>query len=563
MKRQFFISMLIFGIFIFVISALITLNVFFQQSLQNEIAEQFNKQQLLIAKTITSDIQLLVGHLSRECMSISRLLSRSNLNNVNNIKDVVDAAFGKREDLRVSVKILDPDGVVRYSSSGEPVKIDYSFVKRINLQRGEVNILQRDRELFILAGIYRDSSLMGFVFYETSIEDIAQKFLAPITSGERGYAWMMDAKGNLLYHPTKPEMVGRNVYHAERFCFDCHISFEVEKKMLEGKTTEHGRYLAPYGEDKILAFSKASFGDVSWIICVSSPYSEVTKTTKDSMRLYSWLIISIFITISSGALLTIAINKRRVKAEERLRYIEMEEKLEMEKQMMHAERLAALGRLAAGVAHEIGNPLTSISSFVQILKERAEDDFAKESLDTILNHIHRIADIVREMSSFSKVAPIELSYVEINNLIEQSLELVRYDRRMQHIKVIKSLDHELPKAFVDGNQLSQVFVNLILNAVDAMPDGGILTITSRRQNSNIEIEFSDTGVGIPKENIGKVFDPFFTTRAKGTGLGLSVSYNIIKRFNGGINVESEEGKGAKFTISLPTRGEKNGQHIGG
>jgi signal transduction histidine kinase len=228
----------------------------------------------------------------------------------------------------------------------------------------------------------------------------------------------------------------------------------------------------------------------------------------------------------------------------------------MEEQMMHSEKLASLGRLTAGIAHEIGNPLTSVFSFVQILKDMEQDEFKKESLGIIYFHINRIAEILKQLSGFSKMPTVELREWNINNLIETSLSLILYDKRAKEITIMRDLSPALPEITTDGGQLSQVFVNLILNAVDAMTEGGTLTIRSRMTDGNIEISFEDTGVGITRENISRIFDPFFTTKEKGTGLGLAVSYSIIKKLNGGMTVESEVNKGTRFRITLPSRGER-------
>jgi signal transduction histidine kinase len=180
-----------------------------------------------------------------------------------------------------------------------------------------------------------------------------------------------------------------------------------------------------------------------------------------------------------------------------------------------------------------------------------QDEFKKESLATIHFHISRIADIVRQLSGFSKMPAVEMKEWQVNDLIESALSLVQYDKRIKNISIVKELNSEIPKIMIDGNQLSQVFVNLILNAIDAMPEGGTLTVMSSVVGGEIRIEFRDTGVGIHRENLAKVFDPFFTTKEKGTGLGLTVSYSIIRRFNGHITAESEVGRGSNFIVSLP------------
>jgi signal transduction histidine kinase len=223
----------------------------------------------------------------------------------------------------------------------------------------------------------------------------------------------------------------------------------------------------------------------------------------------------------------------------------------MEEQIMHSEKLASIGRLAAGIAHEIGNPLTSVFSFVQILREMEDEEFKKESLETIYFHINRISEILKQLSGFTKMPVEEQKQCNINEIIETSVNLIQYDKKAKNITITKELAPSLPDIAADGNQLSQVFVNLTLNAIDAMPNGGTLTVRSFVKGDDIAIQFEDTGVGIPKEDITKIFDPFYTTKEKGTGLGLAVSYNIIKKMNGTLTVDSEADKGSIFTITIP------------
>jgi two-component system NtrC family sensor kinase len=219
--------------------------------------------------------------------------------------------------------------------------------------------------------------------------------------------------------------------------------------------------------------------------------------------------------------------------------------------MMHSEKLSALGRLTSGIAQEIGNPLTSIFSFVQMLREMEHDEFKKETIDTIHFHMTRIADILRHLSGFSKMPPMELKPSKVNSIIEDSLSLSQYDKRVQDITIMKDLWPDIPEITTDGNQLRQVFVNIVLHAADAMPHGGTLTIRSRAVNNSVMIDFKDTGSGIAPEDLGRIFDPLYTAHEKGSSLGLAVSYRIIKRLKGNMTAESEPDQGTRFVITLP------------
>jgi PAS domain S-box-containing protein len=637
--------------------------------------------------------------------------------------------------------VLNKKGIVLYDSSypgREGVdlsKTDY-FKRASLLPRNEKLITDllsvpdhgQDSKQFIVASpIYQrhegsiTSEFKGIVLAVLSMDGLTKKYLEPIKSGIGGYAWMMDSTGTLLYHPTQPQMVGKNLYvtddvcGSDQTCFRCHRSFDTEKKMIDSKSETFGYYEAPGGENKLAAFYKFPMSRKSWIVVVSAPYSDVIALMQKSRQFYSLLILSIFITtlVASGA--TIITYKKNIKAEEKAKHFENQRRLEreieiskdfleniientktnlmvidkdltvrtvntaqartlgrpkkeiigrplfslfpdnlppyegipieaifqkaltgrsfeirdyritgiqeiplylamnispllidgrtpgilitsndvtkrveleealkqyteeledkvdkgtatarvLEQQVLHSEKLASLGRLAAGVAHEIGNPLTSISTFAQLLREMTTDEFTQNSLDIINNHIQRITEIVRRMSTFSRADSLNIKNIQINDVVNSTLDLMRLDKRMKStIEIGVALDPDLPKTMIDEGQMSQVFINIILNALDAMSDGGKLTVTTRhgkddQERDAIMIGFADTGIGIGKNELEKIFDPFYTTKevGKGTGLGLSVSYNIVKRFKGDIKVESEPGKGTVFTIILPVEKE--------
>jgi PAS domain S-box-containing protein len=719
-----------------VLSFIIILGQFFHQSLQEEMAGQFNKQQLLLAREVAMNIESFIDHAYKDILVISRMPEIQRIDQSSQCRPVAEAInFNIQNEVLVTIRILDKHGIVVYDSASpgrEGVnvsKTDY-FQKAQVLPRNEKLItdllpspdLRPESKQFIIATpIYQQlptvpvPEFSGVVLAVLSLEGITQKYLAPIKSGTRGYAWMMDSDGTLLYHPTQPQMVGKNLYHTDQSCFQCHKSFDTEKKMIEGAEETFGSYEAPGGENKLAGFYKFSIARKSWIVVVSAPYSDVIALMQKSRRFYSLLIVSIFITtlLASGA--TIVTYKKKIQAEEKAMHLENQRRLEreieiskdfleniientktnlmvidkdlmvrtvntaqartlgrpkkdiigrplfslfpgnlapyegipieaifqktlagrsfeirdykitgiqetpiylgmnispllidgktpgilitsndvtkrvkleealkqytveledkvdkgtatakkLEQQVLHSEKLAALGRLAAGVAHEIGNPLTSISTFAQLLREMATDEFTQSSLDIINNHIRRITEIVRQMSTFSRADSLNIKFVQLNDVVNSTLDLMRFDKRMKStIEIRVVLDPALPKTMIDEGQMSQVFINIILNALDAMPDGGKLTVATRQGaddqgRDSIMIEFADTGIGISKHEIEKIFDPFYTTKeaGKGTGLGLSVSYNIVKRFKGDIKVESESGKGTVFTIILPVEKE--------
>jgi two-component system NtrC family sensor kinase len=226
----------------------------------------------------------------------------------------------------------------------------------------------------------------------------------------------------------------------------------------------------------------------------------------------------------------------------------------MEEQMSQTEKLTSLGLLAAGVAHEVNTPLAVISNYIQMLaKQMPEGDPRQGIIDKIVKQTFRASEIVNNLLNFSRTSATELADIDVNRVVEETLSLVAHPLKTSQIQVVKQLGETLPAVRGSANKLQQVFLNLFLNARDAMPGGGMLEVRTTAHNGSVEVEVADTGAGIPREHIHRIFDPFFTTKAngRGTGLGLSVSYGIIKEHAGKIDVRSTPGKGTSFHVEFP------------
>jgi PAS domain S-box-containing protein len=234
---------------------------------------------------------------------------------------------------------------------------------------------------------------------------------------------------------------------------------------------------------------------------------------------------------------------------------------EMQRQLYQSSKLASIGELSAGVAHEINNPLNGVINFAQLLKDEdtPRSEFEQRMIDGIINEGGRIAKIVRGLLAFARAETHELEQVHFADSIETSIALFGRQFEKDGISFEVDLEPNLPMVRADGSRLRQVVVNMISNAHHALKakkfdplEPKVFRITARRAGKIVRVEFYDNGVGIKREDLGKVFDPFFTTRreAGGTGLGLSVSFGIIRDFGGTINVESEEGKFTRFIIEL-------------
>ncbi len=682
MKGNVFLIALAF----FIVSLIVTLNIFLQETYQAKMAEQFNQQQLLLAGTISRNLENTFEHLEDELLSLARLLEQEDLQRTERVRTLVETAFEElRQEVELTLKVYFAGRLLYASRGQEPSASELTLLRHGcgELPPGEVlsqNLVSSEGLLRLCTPI---KGTQGALLMNVFMDSINQLYIAPMKIGKRGHAWIMDEGGTLLFHPTQPEMVGRNLHEAASACYGCHRSFETELWILKAGQEGASSYIAPFGEDKLIAFSRAQVLGQEWIVCVSTPYSEVTEALRKSLLLHSAIIFTIFGAAVLGAGAFVVINKRRIQAEERARHEEElqayaaqlertvaertkelyaeKEKLDtivnamgaglvlmepdgrvqwanrsflqmvgtddivgkhceqlcqdcsmvhsmlsdqaetnvikdlfgkkdryfqvttvplksegelvgyirlvqdvtdmkrMEEQMAHSEKLAALGRLTAGIAHEIGNPLTSVFSFLQILRDMEKEEFKKQSLETVLSHMRRIADIVRQLSSLSKLPQPMLKPVDVNAVLRQALELMHYDKRAKNITVVEELHESIPQVVADENQLAQVFINLVLNAVDAMPQGGTLTVCSRAMPDRVIVEVKDTGVGIEAEDLPRIFDPFFTTKDSGTGLGLAVSYGIIQRLGGDIKVESQKGLGSKFTVIIPIgRQQKDG-----
>jgi two-component system NtrC family sensor kinase len=216
----------------------------------------------------------------------------------------------------------------------------------------------------------------------------------------------------------------------------------------------------------------------------------------------------------------------------------------MEEQMTQTEKLTSLGLLAAGVAHEVNTPLAVISNYIQMLAKQMPENDPRHAI---------IEKIVKNLLNFSRTGAADLADVDVNRVVEETLSLVAHPLKISQIQVVKQFGEALPAVRGSANKLQQVFLNLFLNARDAMPSGGMLEVRTAAHNGTVEIEVADTGAGIPSEHIHRIFDPFFTTKSigRGTGLGLSVSYGIIKEHAGKIDVRSTPGRGTSFHVEFP------------
>ncbi len=275
-------------------------------------------------------------------------------------------------------------------------------------------------------------------------------------------------------------------------------------------------------------------------------------------RLRAWVASSDLSPADAEQILRIVASQVAVAAENARLYEglrrQMEELRATQAQLVQTAKLAAIGELAANVAHEINNPMTSILGYATLmLEENAEAVPHPDYLKTIQSEALRIRETVRALLDFSRQRDFMMERMDVTQVVKDTLALVRRHAALSNIAVEEYYEADLPLVDTDVPQCKQVFLNLITNALDAMPGGGTLTVTAAREAEFVRIDVADSGAGIPPANLDKIFDPFFTTKpaVKGTGLGLSVSLGIVQSHGGTIEVRSEVGKGSVFSVKLP------------
>jgi len=237
----------------------------------------------------------------------------------------------------------------------------------------------------------------------------------------------------------------------------------------------------------------------------------------------------------------------------------LEEKEKTQKQLIQSEKFSALGIVAAGIAHEVKNPLAIIIQGVEYMRKSASaDSILIDVIERINKSAFRADSIIKGLLSFTHQMPIQAEQVEIEPVIEETLSFIEHQLKLKHIKLIKQFSPGLPKLTIDLNQIKQVFLNILLNSVDSIQKGGMIIITaepvvSESGQQHLQIIIADTGFGIPKDKIEKVFDPFYTTKdgSRNSGLGLSITKGIIDKHHGTIRIESEVEKGTQVIIELP------------
>jgi PAS domain S-box-containing protein len=237
------------------------------------------------------------------------------------------------------------------------------------------------------------------------------------------------------------------------------------------------------------------------------------------------------------------------------------EQKQLEQQLVHSQKMESIGTLASGIAHEVGNPLASISSIVQVLLRTLTDEFARERLGLVQSQVHRITKIIRDLVDFSRPSNYQIQPTDLVRTLADAVEIVKMGKKAKEVAFVTHVRGQVPLLPLVPDQISQVFINILLNAVDALKGKrGTISTEMERGDDAVRVTITDDGTGILPENMPKIFEPFFTTKqvGEGTGLGLWVSYGIVKSFRGDLSVTSVWGQGTSFCVKLPLNGKDPG-----
>jgi len=562
------------------------------KKMENIICNEFNQQQLALAKRIASQMEDGISSIKRALLTLSlspsiQYLEPSWANPMGIIMPSV------RNNGVLEIRMIDARGETAYlvdnkeashTLKGNFYHNDYFKWCSLKENKGKVYTTSVTKEypgkltMFMATPVYQESidevhplpthRFSGVLVFTIDATSMAEKVAKDIRSGKTGYAWVMDDKGVFLYHLEK-QFIGENAFEIRRerepkISFD-RINFIQKEWMLKGKEGMSW-YISGWHREmkgkikKLIAYAPVYLDKKSnkncFSVAVVAPINEIQGEIRSVYARQFYIMLSIIVAIIFFGVYIVNFERRWTQT-----------LIKTAELRRSTDKLTSLGRLSAGIAHEINNPIAIILGFTDVLLERTEP---KSKNHEILKIIERQATnckrIVEDLMSFARV-PEKTEYsTDINQALEKIISIVQNTLLTKKIFLKKNLTDGLPRIRGDSSELQQVFINLINNAVAAMDGGGTLTVSTKISDSpnRVDVFFTDTGHGIKEEYRDKIFDPFFTTRkvGEGIGLGLSVSYGIIKKYEGEMRFETiteeedREKHGTTFIVSLPIVPEK-------
>ncbi len=548
--------------------------------------ELFNQYQLTLARKIADDIQNKVLEYEHGLLEMRQLISGQEKKAAANLA-LLSLFSHLRNQGIAEFQAMDPQGrsLFELGLPETPPALIEQVLNKTREEKGIDRIFisapfrlpgQTDPNLYMIlatAAFQPDGSYGGACFLRIAANMIALQASMNVVSGQSGYVWIIDPEGIFLAHHDLT-FVGRNSFKARREK-NPHFSYQTiedltRERLLKGEegtsTYESGWHREHLGRiTKLIAYTpvrfldqpksvsaQPSFSPTFWSVAVVSPENEVSgilgavsKQQWGTAGLLTLIIVlsavsAIFFALRWSSALQQEVNRKTAELES------------AQKKLLHAERLTAVGQGVVRVSHEIKNPLMIIGGFArQVARKIQGDEASVKKLNLIVEEVQRLEKLLNEVRDFTRVREPVMQEEDINRVVRQVVDLMESIASAAGIHVNLELTPEPQTCRLDPDQIKQVLINLIKNALEAMPQGGSLTVRTRGNTRGIFVDVEDTGPGIPPEHLNEIFNAFFTTKEKGTGLGLAVSLKILNDHNGELLVSSRVGDGTVFSVRLP------------
>ncbi len=546
----------------------------------------FNQYQLTLARKIAEDIQTKVLEYENSLLEMKQLIGGQGMKATDNL--AILSLYSHLQNQGIAeFQVIDPRGRSRFGLGflETPPDIIDQVLIRTREQKGLDCIFitvpfrlpgQTDPNLYMVlatAAFRPDGTYGGACFLRLAANMIALQASMNVVPGRSGYVWILDPEGFFLAHHDLT-FVGRSSFEIRReknpqFSYQT-IDRLTREHLLKGEEGtsryETGWHRNTVGRiTKLIAYTPVrflaqpkdpsippSYAPAFWSVAVVSPESEVSGLLAAVSR-QQWQVAGLLtLTIVLSAVVAIIIALRwsstlRQKVARKTAELES-----AQKKLLHAERLTAVGQGVVRVSHEIKNPLMVIGGFArQVARKIQGDDPSVKKLNLIVEEVQRLEKLLTEVRDFTRVREPALQEGDINRVVQAVADLMESTLSSAGIKLELQLGPDPGLSRFDPDQIKQVLINLVKNAMEATPQGGRITIRTRGERQGIVVEVKDTGLGITPEHLNEIFNPFFTTKEKGTGLGLAVSLKILNDHNGELQVSSQVGQGSVFTVRLP------------
>ncbi len=565
------------------------------QKVETILQDQFNQQQLMLARKIADNVESYFDYLENELLSYPNVF-----------RNIKPGSAEFKAFMADRYKVLQHMGIMEVRWFDDAGKLVEAWGSRVQGPRSAKAVLSetmlkwaqdpKNQGHLLLGETHRwddapsighlvmpfltqifrsDTSPQPFGSLELLIDPtfICGRVTKDVRSGETGYAWIVDQNGVFLAHYEK-EFVGEDALQVRK-ARNPNIVFrglvELQARLLQGHegTGEYtsGWHRQRLGETpKLAAYTPIRFKtgliqgvtEVTdpqhnmWGVALVAPVAEVSGNVAQVLHQELFLVGLFFLVVLGASVGLIGTALFFNKSLSRQVELKTNELLESQERLVHSERFAAVGEAAAYVSHEIKNPLMVIGGMAsQVERRLGEDPGAQEKLRIIQREVKRLESFLGELRDFLRPAPPSKREVDLNRLIKDVQSLMQEAAKEKGIKIEDRLDPGLPKVEIDPNQMEQVLLNLIKNAMEATDEKGRITVSTGSRDQQVWFSVQDTGRGMPPEVLDKIFHPFFTTKDKGTGLGLAVIHKIITDHRGTITVESAAGEGSTFTVRLP------------